>query len=135
VFRRASLSNEGDRGNLLAHPETLEWAAPVGDGRTRVAVVADHRLVGFATTSPTADGVELDDLFVDPDWMGQGVGRALVEDLVTSARRNDCRRVTVTANEHAVAFYERTGFVRRGVVDTMFGPAPRMTMELAPAPS
>jgi GNAT superfamily N-acetyltransferase len=135
VFRRASLSNEGDRANLLAHPDSLEWAAdPVGDGRTRVAVV-DHRVVGFATASPAPAGLELDDLFVDPEWMRNGIGLALVEDVAATARRRKCRRITVTANEHALAFYERAGFVAQGFVETTFGPAPRMTLELPPGPS
>jgi GNAT superfamily N-acetyltransferase len=134
VFRRSSLSNDGDRENLLAHPDMLEWAAdPVGDGRTRVAVV-DNWVIGFATTSPAPDGLELDDLFVDPDWMRRGVGRALVEDVVAMARRRKCPRITVTANEHALAFYERAGFVAHGFVETTFGPAPRMTLMLPPAP-
>ena len=133
VFRRSSLSNEGDRANLRAHPETLEWAAdPVGEGRTRVAVVGD-RVVGFATTSPAAEGLELDDLFVDPDWMRRGVGRALVEDVVATARQQDRRRITVTANEHALDFYEHAGFVTFGSVATLFGPAPRMALEVPPA--
>jgi hypothetical protein len=38
VYRRASLSNNGDRPNLLAHPEYLELSDQgVRDGRTRVA--------------------------------------------------------------------------------------------------
>ena len=133
VFRRSSLSNEGDRANLLAHPETLEWAADsIGEGWTRVAVV-DDRVVGFATTSPTENGLELDDLFVDPDWMRRGVGRALVEDVVSTARRGARRRITVTANEHALPFYEHAGFVTLGSVETMFGPAPRMALDVPPA--
>ena len=36
VFARASLSNEGDRENLLAHPELLEFdAAALDNGATR----------------------------------------------------------------------------------------------------
>jgi GNAT superfamily N-acetyltransferase len=135
VFRRSPLSNEGNRRNLLAHPDVLEWTAdPVAEGRTRAAVV-DDRVVGFATTSVAADGLELEDLFVDPDWMRRGVGRALVEDVVAAARRRGVLRVTVTANEHALAFYERAGFVAQGVVQTTFGPAPRMVLEFPPVPS
>lgn len=90
----------------------------------------DDRIVGFATTSPTAEGLELDNLFVDPDWMRRGIGRALVEDVVSTARRQNPRRITVTANEHALAFYEHAGFVTRGTTETMFGPAPRMALEV-----
>ena len=74
VFRRSSLSNDGDRAQLLVNPELLEWSSPpAGRGRTRVAVV-DDVIVGFATTTVGADCLELDDLFVDPESMRHGVG-------------------------------------------------------------
>ena len=49
VYRRASLSNPGDRDNLLAHPEHL-MLGPEGlaEGRTYVAE-EDGSVVGFAT--------------------------------------------------------------------------------------
>ena len=52
VYRRASLSNAGDRDNLLAHPEYL-ILRPEGlaEGRTYVAE-EDGSVVGFATWAP-----------------------------------------------------------------------------------
>ena len=48
VFRHSSLSNAGDRANLLAHPEVLELSdVAVRQGRTRVAVGAGGRVLGF----------------------------------------------------------------------------------------
>ena len=45
VFRRSSLSNEGDRANLLAHPDALAISKlAVHEQRTRVAI-ADGRIV------------------------------------------------------------------------------------------
>ena len=42
VFRRASLSNDGDRDALLANPDALVFdEASVHEQRTRVAIVAD----------------------------------------------------------------------------------------------
>ncbi len=38
-------------------------------------------------------------LFVDPERMTQGIGSALVLDLVAMARRRGARRVEVTANQ------------------------------------
>ena len=56
LYRRASLSNEGDRMNLLAHPDALEWGGPGGDDqRTRVAATAGGRIAGFATSRPAGD--------------------------------------------------------------------------------
>ena len=122
LFRRSSLSNEGDRAALLAHPEALEFEA--GEGRTRVAVV-DGRIVGFATLVAG----ELEDLFVDPGWMRRGIGRALVLDAVAVVRASGLGRIEVTANDHALRFYEEMGFVREGTVETEFGPACRMYLD------
>src|ERR1700723_3553764 len=84
VYRRSSLSNEGDRPNLLAHPETLEFSdLGVREGRTRAAI---------------AEG---------------GIGR-----------------VEVTANPHALAFYEKAGFVVYREVATRFRTAPRMRLDV-----
>jgi GNAT superfamily N-acetyltransferase len=132
VFRRSALSNEGDRANLLANPDALEFASDaVNDGRTRVAVV-DDRIVGFATTVAAGDALELDDLFVDPDWMKRGVGRVLVLDVAAIAHRRGVRRVDVTANEHALAFYAKAGFLLDHDVETRFGSAARMHLEVGP---
>jgi GNAT superfamily N-acetyltransferase len=126
LFRRSALSNPGDRANLLAHPETLVFAdEPVDEGRTRVAV-SDARIVGFATLLATADSVELEDLFVDPDWMRGGIGRALVLDALATAGARGATRIDLTANPHARGFYEKLGFVPDGVESTRFGPAERM---------
>ena len=132
VYRRSSLSNDGDRANLLAHPDALELSdLSVREGRTRTAV-ADDRIVGFATWFRTGDRIELEDLFVDPEWMRRGAGRALVEDLVAMARSRGIRRIEVTANEHARAFYTRVGFVAGRDALTRFGPAPRMHLQVMP---
>lgn len=130
IFRRAALSNHADRAALKNHPAALEWdPAPTLAGRTRVAV-AGSLIVGFASIGPAAGVVELDDLFVDPRWMRRGVGTLLVHDVLTTARSLGATRVEVTASVHALAFYERMGFVMRGEVATMLGPAPRLVLEL-----
>jgi GNAT superfamily N-acetyltransferase len=132
IFRLASLSNDGDRDNLLAHPELLAFdVAWTNNSRVRVAIVAGD-IVGFATTRPLVDGsVELDDLFVDPGWMRRGVARALMSDAVAAAREEGLSRIEVSANVHATAFYDTAGFVTAGTVDTPFGPTPRMHLDLS----
>jgi GNAT superfamily N-acetyltransferase len=132
VFRRSSLSNDGDRANLLAYPDALELSdLAVTQGRTRAAV-ADDGIVGFATWLSAGDAMEVEDLFVDPERMRQGFGRALVLDLIAIARGRGVRRVEVTANQHALAFYEEVGFLVSHEVETRFGPAPRMHLDVMP---
>jgi GNAT superfamily N-acetyltransferase len=135
VYRRSSLWNEGDRDVLLANPDALVFdGARLHEQRTRVATV-DGVVVGFATTIPPESGVaadvlELEDLFVDPDWMRRGIGLALVADAVATARARGAARIEVTANPHALAFYGQAGFVPSGSIETRFGPAARMRLEI-----
>ena len=132
VFRRASLSNEHDRGLLREHPEWLVLPdRAVVEGRTRVAVAGDGTVTGFATHL-IADGVaELEDLFVDPPHMRQGIAGALVLDLAARLHHLGFERLEVTANPHAMAFYEHLGFVADRIVDTQGYPAPRMSRPTA----
>jgi GNAT superfamily N-acetyltransferase len=128
VFERASLSNVRDRGSLLEHPEWLVLPTTgITEGRMRMAVEGDGAVVGFATYLISGGVAELEDLFVDPPWMRHGIGAALVLDI--AARVNDLgfERLEVTANPHAMAFYEHLGFVEDRIVDTQFYPAPRMS--------
>ena len=132
VFRRASLSNAGDRPALLAHPETLVWSADaIAAGRTRVAVDDDGAVVGFATAVPADGALELEDLFVEPSRMRQGVARRLIADLLSRAAGPGVSRVYVTANPHAMAFYTAVGFLPDGTAETRFGPAPRLRLDVA----
>lgn len=127
VFRRASLSNENDRGQLLEHPEWLELSdSGVSEGRTRVAVGEGGAAVGFATYLISNGAAELEDLFVDPSWMRRGIGEALVIDISARLKTLHFEELEVTANPHAMAFYQHLGFVEAGMVATKFYPAPRM---------
>jgi GNAT superfamily N-acetyltransferase len=126
VYRRSSMSNEGDRSLFSTHPELLVWSdLAVHEGRTRVAVAA-RRITGFATLSFTNASPEVEDLFVDPDWTRRGIGRALVEEIAALARIGGWRFIEVDANPHAVAFYARVGFVAVGEAVVPYGTGIRM---------
>jgi GNAT superfamily N-acetyltransferase len=130
VYRRASLSNAGDRDNLLAHPEHL-ILGPEGlaEGRTYVAE-EDGSVVGFATWADADGAVELEDLFVDPGWRRRGIATALVSRIVDVLRARGVQALEVTANPHAQAFYSAAGFIDCGVDETDFGAAPRMRLAI-----
>jgi len=130
VYRRASLSNAGDRANLLAHPEHL-ILGPEGLNEGRVLVAEqDGSVVGFATWAD-ADGVtELEDLFVDPDWTRRGLATALVNGIAKVIKARGVERLEVTANPHAMGFYTAIGFIPCGVANTEFDHAPRMVLAI-----
>ena len=128
VFRSASLSNENDRGLLREHPEWLVLPDEgVREGRMRVAVDDDGTLTGFATYLISDGLAELEDLFVDPPRMRQGIATALVLDISARLYELGFDRLEVTANPHAMAFYERVGFMDVRTVETMGYPASRMS--------
>ena len=54
-----------------------------------------------------------------PEWRGRGVGRRLLEATLAQARRSGFKRIELDVhadNSRAIAFYEKVGFVREGVV-------------------
>ena len=131
IYRRASLSNVGDRGNLLAHPEYL-ILGPEGlaGGRTHVAE-QDGSVVGFATWAETAGTMELEDLFVDPGYIRRGIATALVNRIAEVLRARGVERLEVTANPHVLDFCRAVGFTDCGVAETEFGAAPRMVRAIS----
>jgi len=84
------------------------------------AFVAEEagRVVGFAlyfstySTFKTAPCLHLEDLFVEPDYRGKGLGEALLRAVAAEAERRECPRLTWNVldwNEPAIGFYRRMG--------------------------
>jgi ribosomal protein S18 acetylase RimI-like enzyme len=133
---RASVVAPDYRAQMLAHPELVQLPLnDVTEQRTRVAML-HQRIAGFSVVLPIAGtSCELDGLFVEPDLMGRGIGRALVADVERTLRVQGVRYIDVIANPTAISFYTRLGFVRGADVTTQFGPAPGMRMDLrSPTP-
>lgn len=132
IFRLASLANDGDRQHLLDNPEHLELGdESIRAGRLRLAEIGEEP-VGFATVTGDGSVVELEDLFVHPDWMRRGIATRLIADAVERSRRRGSTTIEVTANPHANAFYEHVGFRATSTVDTTFGPGVRMELPISP---
>ena len=75
-----------------------------------VTVWDAQRLIGFARA--TSDGVYragIWDVIVDPDYQGMGLGRKLVETVISHPLVSKVERVYLTTT-HQQSFYERIGF-------------------------
>jgi ribosomal protein S18 acetylase RimI-like enzyme len=133
LHRRSSLVHEETREILLARPDLFGVSpAALEAGHVRV-VRRDGRILGFATLLPAANGTgELDDIFVDPDHMRRGIGRALMADVMARARTQGIRRIEVDANPGALAFYEAVGFAVMGRKEMEFGFAWRLWLDVSP---
>lgn len=70
-----------------------------------------EKLIGLArATSDHAFNATIWDVLVDPDFQGQGLGKALVEHMVRSLLRRDITNITLFADSKVVDFYKQLGF-------------------------
>jgi GNAT superfamily N-acetyltransferase len=59
----------------------------------------------------------IEDVAVDPDWQGHGVGKAMMEHALTICRERGCYKAALSSNlrrKRAHAFYDALGFERHG---------------------
>jgi ribosomal protein S18 acetylase RimI-like enzyme len=130
---RASLTNEGDREALLAHPDAIELPVTQIEAGGVYVAERDGVVVGFAALLPRPDGdVELDALFVDPEARRLGVGRSLVDHCIQIIREQGSPALCVVGNPHAYDFYKACGFEVTGTMETRFGPGLLMRKTVRP---
>jgi GNAT superfamily N-acetyltransferase len=89
-------------------------------------------IVGFHRVIP-GDPAELEDMWVEPDAMGNGHGRRLFEHALAVARSGGAGALELDADPNAVGFYQRMGMQRVGETPSTRIPGrslPRMRLEL-----
>jgi putative acetyltransferase len=82
------------------------FGARLSEALTMLAVI-DGAIAGFACLKG-ADQIDM--LYVDPEFAGQGVGRALVDALAKLAQARGAKRLTTEASDVAKPLFERLGF-------------------------
>jgi len=104
-----------------------EWRARLRDEiavhNTIWVAEAAGRVVGF--TAMRADDGYIDQLFVDIDVQGSGVGSALLE-VARELAPMGLRLHTLVENAPARAFYEKRGFVPGGMETNAFNGQPNI---------
>ncbi|MBI4002414.1 MAG: GNAT family N-acetyltransferase [Nitrospira defluvii] len=90
-----------------AVPEELEWDGL--DPLCAHALAWNDLGEAIGTARMQAKGT-IGRMAVLKDWRGRGVGRALLQTLLDLAARQGLSRVTLSAQTHALGFYERAGF-------------------------
>ncbi|MDI5966037.1 GNAT family N-acetyltransferase [Streptantibioticus silvisoli] len=96
------------RAELTFGPERLSA------GRALVAQAPDGQPAGYAALDGEPPAGELGALFVDPPFIGQGVGRLLYDRMIATARRAGFTTLTIDADPNAEGFYRAMGAVRIG---------------------
>jgi GNAT superfamily N-acetyltransferase len=147
---RPPRADEGERLRAIALAAKAHWGydedwvrgwAAQGDFSpealaARPVLVADlggHAL-GFATLIPKGETCVLDDLWIDPDWIGRGIGTRLFEACAERARDLGAKRLEWEAEPNAVGFYEKLGgrFLRESEPTKRGRRIPVMCLDLSP---
>lgn len=69
----------------------------------------DEEILGFYGFEPAEGGIGLDYLFVAPEAIGRGIGTALWNHAVATARGLGHRQLIIVADPNALGFYLRMG--------------------------
>ena len=98
-------------GAFWAKDRSIEdFSIAIANSEPVISVWDGERLIGFARA--TSDGIyraTIWDVVVHPDYRGAGLGRKLVETVLSHPRMNRVERVYLMTT-HQQSFYERIGF-------------------------
>lgn len=129
-----------DRDKLLAIRFEVfveEQGVPSDMEEDRFDPVSLHLLASFKGSGPVGTGRLLPDghigrMAVRRPFRSQGIGSALLMELIHHARITDKKTLTLNAQCSAVSFYERFGFLAKGEVFEEAGiPHQRMQLQLS----
>lgn len=103
--------------NMSVERQTGRWRAKICQGE--LVLVAEHErhgILGLTSLGPSHDRSlgfdgEVYTLYVDPSFLGQGIGRRLLSAGFAQLRRRGCKSCVIWAHAHNNArfFYERVG--------------------------
>lgn len=85
----------------------------------KVAELNGRSVTGFfALNFLENDSPELEALFVDPDYIGQGWGKLLLRAAITVAKEHQARSIKLQGDPFAEAFYLANGAVKVGETES-----------------
>jgi ribosomal protein S18 acetylase RimI-like enzyme len=94
------------------------------NGHILVATI-DHKIVGMLNliySTSTVEGakvVTFEDMVINPDYRGLGIGTILLKYAIEFSKSQGCKRITLLTdydNERAIHIYNKLGFVRSQMI-------------------
>lgn len=132
LFIRPALSSEADVLAVLAWRAKALWGYPLAvmeqwraeltpsegsitSSPTFVAEI-DGEIAGWCQIAMHTKPIELEHMWVDPDFTHRGVGRTLITRVCEHLRSHNVRLLAIDADPNAEPFYLRCGAVRVGEI-------------------
>ena len=140
-IRRATPA-EANALTAIAHEAKRHWGYPekwieqwradltitpefIANNEVYVAVV-NGMIAGCSALVLTGSLAELEHMWIDPQQMGSGIGRALFEHVSQRARQLGFSELELSADPNAEGFYERMGAQRIGEIQANMDGQPRV---------
>ena len=117
------------RGDLTIKPNYI-------DENQVFKLIISNKLIGFYAFQPENEKlVKLNFLFVEPEFIGKGYGKLIMDDFLARIKKMDYEKATLDSDPNAVEFYRRIGFRIVGKLKTKVKDRflPIMEMEIKPA--
>jgi ribosomal protein S18 acetylase RimI-like enzyme len=103
----------------------LTFSAEYFEANESWAAVENEEPVAFYTLLEANDIASIENLWVLPEYMGQGIGKQLFHHAAGIARQRGYRILQLEADPNAVGFYERMGMHQVGERHTEVDGQPR----------
>ena len=87
----------------------LEWDG-LDDSAIHFLALRAKKAVGCARALVIENHMQLGRMAVLKEYRGEGIGRALIEKAMTSAKLNQLMAIDISAQCHAIDFYQKFGF-------------------------
>jgi GNAT superfamily N-acetyltransferase len=132
ITMRRARPSEASQLTRIAHAAKRHWGYPEelirrwGPDLTVTAGLVAHepvycalrgrKVVGFYGLSGTGTARELEHMWVDPRFLGRGVGTRMFAHLVWHLRQKGVTRLAIASDPNAEGFYRRMGARRVGRV-------------------
>jgi GNAT superfamily N-acetyltransferase len=82
-------------------------------------ILIDHLTVGYYSYIILNENeVKLDNLFVLPDYIGNGFGKLLMNDFINRVKSRKANKIVLDSEPNAEKFYENFGFIKVGQMET-----------------
>lgn len=122
--------------NWISHWKDALTITPEYIEANQVFVAEDgEHVIGFYALIVSDDRAELDHMWVSPDHLGTGVGKALFVHAMRQAKGQNLSEVEILSDPNAEGFYQKMGAYRTGEsvseVDGQPRVLPRLTIDPA----
>ena len=148
---RPALAEEARKLTRIAHDAKRQWGYPdnwISHWKDALTITPeyieanqvfvaedDEHVIGFYALVVSDNRAELDHMWVSPDHLGTGIGKALFVHAMRSAKGQNLSEVEILSDPNAEGFYQKMGAYRTGEsiseVDGQPRVLPRLTIDPA----